>query len=159
MKDTAQQASLNGKLVILFDIVEYTQGGDGAVELCRTSTAQRVGANARAPFFQRLYRSLGGQAFFLPGLLAFLLTCFQLLQPGYLALLPQFIALIFAQAGCADTAQVLYIARSPEIEDGVIANDERRGDGQQFSRNAPKRVLERFPRRIGDYRGSMHIHA
>src|SRR6266699_3305494 len=73
-------------------------------------------------------------------------------------MLPEQIALVFAQAGGADAAQVLDVTGSPEAEDGVIAYDERAGHRQEFTCDTLEGVFKRFPRRVGNNRGAMYIH-
>ncbi len=145
VKDTAQQASLEGQLLLRVDIAERAQGEDGAIHLGCPGAAERVRTDPLASLLQCFDRCCGGRAFFLAGFLALVCVPRLSFDTSYLALLPQHVALVLAQAGCADAPQVGDIARPPEVEHGIIADNKGTGDGQQFGGDALERFFELLP--------------
>src|SRR6266699_3636952 len=79
-------------------------------------------------------------------------------QAYQLALLPELIALVLAQAGGADAVQVSCIARAPEVEDRVVANHKRAGDGQEFTCDALERLFKRLPWGVRDHCCTMNVY-
>src|SRR5439155_13086065 len=116
---TAQQASFEGQVLILADIAHGTQHKNGSIEFCGSSPAQRIVTNLAAAALQGLLCS--NRRFPFARLAGLLIA---LLQTIHLVDLPEQIAMILAQAGGADAAQMLNIARTPEVEHRVIANNE-----------------------------------
>ena len=74
----------------------------------------------------------------IPGMLRVLDPHSNFFDARQFALLPQYIALVFAQTGGTNTTQVLDITWTPQIEYRVIANNEGAGNRQQFTCNAPE---------------------
>src|SRR2546421_4128607 len=136
VEDTAQQAPFQRQSIALIDIVKCAQGEDRAFEFGCASAAEWIRANLLAPLLQCGNGCGGRHAFLLASLLTFLSAQFQFLQANQFALLPQYIALVFAQTGGTDAAQVFDIAGPPQVQHRVIANDKRTRDRQQFACDA-----------------------
>src|SRR5260370_38192993 len=117
-----------------------------------------VGADLPASFLQGLCCALGCPALLFPRLLTFLVVFFQLLQAYQLALLPELIALVLAPAGGADAVQGSCIARTPEVEDRVVANHKGTGDGQEFTCDALERLFKRLPWGVRDHCCTMNVY-
>src|SRR5689334_12190674 len=153
MKDIAQQTPLERQLLTFVDIAKHAQSIDGAIEFGSSRAAEWVRANLLAPLLKGLDSQGGGRAllfhcfpFTLLRLLV-LSVLLKLLQAFQFAALPELVALVFAQARSADAPQMPRIAGPPQVQYGVIANDERTRDGQQFGGDALERLLKWFPGR------------
>src|SRR5258707_2274652 len=147
------------ELLILADVTKCTERKDGAIEFRGSGATERVRADLPASFLQGLRCAIGCLALLFPRLLTFLVGFFQLLQAYQLALLPELIALVLAQAGGADAVQVSCIARAPEVEDRVVANHKRAGDGQEFTWDPMEPLFKRVPWGVRDHCCTMNVYA